>query len=109
MGQRAGRRHGRATPGGYVLGSIGMPELLVIFVIAMVVFGPRRLPELGRSPGKTIAEFKRATTDIQQTLEREVALDAEQQKIAVTQAQPPVVSADPAFGDGLARSASGQG
>ncbi len=92
-----------------MLGTIGMPELVVIFVIAMVVFGPRRLPELGRSLGKTIAEFKRATTEIQQTFEREVALDAEQQKSAETQAKPPVVSADPAFGDGLARSASGQG
>jgi sec-independent protein translocase protein TatA len=90
-----------------VFGSIGMPELLVIFVIALVIFGPRRLPELGRSLGKTMAEFKRATTEIQQTLEREVALDAEHQKVA--QVQPPVVSADPAFGDGLARSASGQG
>lgn len=92
-----------------MFGSIGMPELLVIFVIALVVFGPRRLPELGRSLGKTMAEFKRATTEIQQTLEREVALDAEQQKTATVQAPPAVVSADPAFGDGLARSASGQG
>lgn len=94
-----------------MFGSIGMPELLVIFVIALVVFGPRRLPELGRSLGKTMAEFKRATTEIQQTLEREVALDAEQQKVAPVQApaQPPVVSVDPAFGDALARSASGQG
>lgn len=92
-----------------MLGSIGMPELLVIFVIAVVIFGPRRLPELGRSLGKTIAEFKRATTEIQQTFEREVALDAEQQTPAAVPPQPPVVSADPAFGDGLARSASGQG
>ena len=38
-----------------MLGSIGMPELMVIFVIALVVFGPRRLPEIGRSLGRTIA------------------------------------------------------
>ncbi len=91
-----------------MFGSIGMPELLVIFVIALVVVGPRRLPELGRSVGRTMAEFKRATTEIQQTFEREVALDAEQQK-PTSAAPPPVVSADPAFGDGLARSAAGQG
>ena len=96
-----------------MFGSIGMPELLVILVIALVVFGPRRLPELGRSLGKTIAEFKRATSELQQTLEQEVALDAQQQKTTVAlphaQAAPPAVSADPAFGEGLARSASGQG
>src|SRR5438093_13538496 len=50
-----------------MFGSIGMPELIVIFVIALVVFGPRRLPELGRSLGRGIAEFKRATNDLQHT------------------------------------------
>lgn len=55
-----------------MFGSIGMPELIVIFVIALVVFGPRRLPEIGRSLGKTIAEFKRATSELQRTLEEEV-------------------------------------
>lgn len=88
-----------------MLGSIGMPELLVIFVIALVVFGPRRLPELGRSLGKTIGEFKRATNEVRQTFEREVELDAAQQPAVEP---PPLVSADPQFGEGLARSASGQ-
>jgi sec-independent protein translocase protein TatA len=60
-----------------MLGSIGMPELLVIFVIALVIFGPRRLPELGRSLGRTIAEFKRATNELQQTLEEEIRVDAQ--------------------------------
>jgi len=88
-----------------VLGSIGMPELMVIFVIALVVFGPRRLPELGRSLGRTIAEFKRATSELQETLEREVRLDAETPKAAPAPAA--AVSADPHFGEGLARSAAG--
>jgi len=57
------------------MGSVGMPELIVIFMIALVVFGPRKLPELGRSLGKAIAEFKRATNDLQRTLEEEVRAD----------------------------------
>ncbi len=92
-----------------MFGSIGMPELIVIIVIALVVFGPRRLPELGRGLGRTMAEFKRATGEIQQTFEREVALEAEQRKPADLEAPRAVVSADAAFGEGLARSASGQG
>ncbi len=43
-----------------MFGSIGMPELLVIFVIALIVFGPRKLPDLGRSLGEAIRGFKKA-------------------------------------------------
>jgi TatA/E family protein of Tat protein translocase len=70
-----------------MLGSIGMPELMVIFVIALVIFGPRRLPELGRSLGKAIAEFKRATNEMQRTLEEEIRAD-EQRAVAETPADP---------------------
>ena len=46
-----------------MFGSLGFPELLIIFVIAVIVFGPSKLPELGRSLGRGIAEFKWATTE----------------------------------------------
>jgi len=54
------------------MGSIGFQELLFIFVIALLVFGPRRLPELGRSLGKGLAEFKRATSGLKDSIEREI-------------------------------------
>ena len=46
------------------MGQIGMMELIVIFVIALLVFGPKKLPELGKSLGKGLREFKRATDDL---------------------------------------------
>lgn len=58
-----------------MLGSIGMPELIVIFVIALIIFGPRKLPELGRSLGKGINEFKRASNELKSTFEEEVRIE----------------------------------
>jgi len=54
------------------MGNIGMPELIVIFVVALLVFGPKRLPELGRSLGRGISEFRRASTDLRSSIEREI-------------------------------------
>jgi TatA/E family protein of Tat protein translocase len=68
-----------------MFGSLGMPELIVIFVIALIVFGPRKLPELGRSLGKGIAEFKKATNELHSTLEQEIRL--EEQRTAVDTAK----------------------
>jgi sec-independent protein translocase protein TatA len=70
-----------------MLGSIGMPELIVIFIIALIIFGPRRLPELGRSLGKSINEFKKASNDLRNSLEEEIKLEEHK-----TQAQPQTVS-----------------
>lgn len=50
---------------------IGMPELIVIFVIALVVIGPHKLPELAKSLGRGLAEFKRATEDFKQSVQEE--------------------------------------
>src|SRR5262245_326149 len=58
-----------------MLGSIGMPELIIIFVIALIIFGPRKLPELGRSLGKSLAEFKRASNELRSTLEEEIRIE----------------------------------
>ena len=91
-----------------MLGSIGMPELLVIFVIALVVFGPRRMPELGRALGRTIAEFKRATSELQSTLEREIDLDAKQRDSApVVAPEATLTPLQSEFSEQLSKSASG--
>jgi TatA/E family protein of Tat protein translocase len=52
-----------------------MPELIIIFVIALIVFGPRKLPELGKSLGRSLAEFKRASNDLRHTLEEEIRVE----------------------------------
>ncbi len=58
-----------------MFGSIGLPELLLIFIIALLLFGPRKLPEIGRTLGKAMNEFKRATNDLQRSLEEEIQVD----------------------------------
>lgn len=58
-----------------MFGSLGLPELLMIFVVALLLFGPKKLPEIGRTLGKAMNEFKRATNDLQRSLEEEIAVD----------------------------------
>jgi TatA/E family protein of Tat protein translocase len=68
------------------MGSVGLPELIIIFTIALIVFGPRKLPELGKSLGKSIAEFKRASNELRNTLDEEIR--AEERKNAAAQQVP---------------------
>jgi TatA/E family protein of Tat protein translocase len=67
------------------MGPIGMPELVIILVIALIVFGPRKLPELGRSLGRSLGEFKRASNELRNTLDEEIRVEeqknAERQRI----------------------------
>lgn len=58
-----------------ILESLGSTELLFILVMALVFFGPRKLPQLSRTLGKNLAEFRKASEDFKRTWEREVSLE----------------------------------
>lgn len=55
-----------------MFGTLGGPELFLILVIALIVFGPRKLPEIGKNLGRMMGEFRKASTDFQRTIEEEV-------------------------------------
>ena len=72
-----------------MFGTLGGPELFLILVVALIVFGPRKLPEIGKSMGKMMAEFRKASQDFQRTIEEEV--EAEKLREA-TRIDPPAWS-----------------
>jgi len=94
-----------------MFGSIGMPELVIILVIALIIFGPRKLPELGKSLGKSINEFKKASTEsteLQNTLEREIETEERKEREdkaakAAPAAPAAVVDADGTHGQTVSR------
>jgi len=57
------------------MGSLGLPEMIFIFVLALLIFGPKKLPEIGRTVGKGLAEFRKASGELKRTLNAEMALD----------------------------------
>jgi len=61
---------------------IGMPELIIILVIALVVIGPQKLPDLARSLGKGLGEFKRASNDFRRSVEEEASAAEEKERAA---------------------------
>jgi TatA/E family protein of Tat protein translocase len=73
-----------------MFGSIGMPELVVIFVIALIIFGPRKLPELGRSLGRSLGEFKRASNELRNSLEEEVRIEEQREQTSRAKTEPVV-------------------
>ena len=78
------------------LESLGTTELLVILVVALVLFGPRKLPEMTRKFGKSLNEFKRAGDEFKRTWEREVAMESIEREAAIDRA---MVAEVPAAGD----------
>jgi TatA/E family protein of Tat protein translocase len=80
-----------------MLGSVGVPELIIIFTIALIIFGPRKLPELGKSLGKSLAEFKRASNELKSTLDEEIRIEEQrsaQRAADPAPVQPPATNAE---------------
>ena len=64
------------------MGTLGVQEMVVIFLLALVLFGPKKLPELGRTIGKALTEFRRHSSDLKATFEREMqSLERENQSL----------------------------
>ena len=77
-----------------MFGSIGMPELIIIFVIALIIFGPRKLPEIGRSLGKSIGQFKKASNELRSTLDEEIRIEEQtDQRTAIRAEQDTAIAA----------------
>jgi Tat protein translocase TatB subunit len=75
--------------------NIGMPELLVILTVALIVLGPKRLPEIARALGKAMAEFRKATSGLTEELENARAMLEEEARKA---SEPPPPRVTPAIG-----------
>ena len=78
-----------------MFGSIGMPELIIILVIALIIFGPRKLPELGRSLGRSINEFKKASNELRSTLEEEIRVEEQKDRVSAAAAATPPAATPP--------------
>jgi len=59
---------------------IGLPELIIILIVALLVFGPKKLPDLAKSLGKGMAEFKKATDDFKSTIETDLKVDLDKEE-----------------------------
>ena len=87
------------------MGPIGIPEMIVIAVVALIFFGPRKLPELGRSLGKSLAEFKRASNDLRNSLDEEIR--QEERRNPAVSATDPANLPSPAAPETVARGEQG--
>ncbi|HET8781828.1 MAG TPA: twin-arginine translocase TatA/TatE family subunit [Pyrinomonadaceae bacterium] len=75
-----------------ILESLGATELIFILAIALIFFGPRKLPQLARSMGKGLAEFRKASDDFKRTWEREVALETGPEDHTIAQSTEPATT-----------------
>ena len=57
------------------MGSLGLPEIAFIFILALLIFGPKKLPEIGRTVGRGVAEFRKATNELKRSINTELALE----------------------------------
>ena len=71
-----------------MFGSLGVPELMMIFVIALLLFGPKNLPKIGRTLGRALGEFRKASDDFKRTIEEEVAASEVQDAIRAVDRTP---------------------
>jgi TatA/E family protein of Tat protein translocase len=78
-----------------MFGPLGGPELVLILVLALIVFGPRRLPEIGKSMGRLLSEFRKASHDFQRTIEDEVEAEKQKPTETILTAPPPPAAAEP--------------
>jgi len=85
------------------MGSLGMPEILLILVIALIIFGPRKLPELGKTLGQSLAQFRRASEDFKRQWEDEVVMERHR-----IETPPPAPVEHASYSDSVPASAGGE-
>jgi len=72
-----------------MIGGLGVPELIIILIIALIIFGPRKLPEVGAAFGKALREFKRGTQEIKEEVESATRLEEKKEEKKEAKAEEP--------------------
>ena len=91
-----------------MFGTLGGPELFLIFVVALIVFGPRKLPEIGKSLGRMMGEFRKASNEFRSTIESEVEAEKIRDAMRIEAPSTPAPAASPYTSPESAASASGE-
>jgi TatA/E family protein of Tat protein translocase len=73
--------------------NLGFPEMIFLFILALLIFGPKKLPEIGRQVGRALAEFKRASNEFRSQIESEInKIEVEQHSQTILPPEPPAGS-----------------